>query len=190
MSATSGYFARVQQISGNWIHHAGGGFVVDQGDGVELPGRELSVDRLVIDRLPPLHLQRLGFLPAAARDIEPLVGERAAHAAEDALPNEIADRRLHHAPGRGGGKKNRLLRAKQFLQPRMDLAVKALKGFAAVANHRPGKSGEGFLRNLDRAGHEKLVVWNHEKERPTSNVQRPTLNSQTATGPRAALPAN
>ena len=84
---------------------------MDEGDGVELSGRELRIDRLVIDGLPPLHLERLGFLAAAARDVEPFVGKSAAHAAEDALPNEIADRRLHHAPGRGSGKKDGLLRA-------------------------------------------------------------------------------
>ena len=36
---------------------------MDESDGVELAGRELRVDRPVIDRLAPLDLQRLGFLP-------------------------------------------------------------------------------------------------------------------------------
>ena len=124
---------------------------MDEGDGVELSGRELRIDRLGIDRLPPLHLERLGFLAAAPRHVEPFVGKRAAHAAEDALPDEIADRALHHAPGRGGGKKDRLLRAEQRLQPRVNLAVEIFELFAAMPDHRPRKSGQGLLRHFDRA---------------------------------------
>ena len=126
-----------------------------------------------IDRLPPLHLERLGFLAAAPRHVEPFVGKSAAHAAEDALPDEIANRPLHHPPGRGGGKKDRLLRAEERLQLRMNLAVELFECFAAVPDHRPRESGQGLLRDLDRAGCEKLVVWNHRE-----NVQRPTPPSQ------------
>ena len=61
----------------------------------------------------------------------------------------------------------------KFLQPRMDLAVESFESVAAVADHRPRESGHGFLRNLDRAGREELVVWNHGR---TSNVQ--ALNVQ------------
>ena len=60
------------------------------------------------------------------------------------------------------------------LQLRMDLAVEILEILAAMADHRPGKSGERFCRNLDRAGNEKLIVRNHEQ---TFNVQ-PCCNVQ------------
>jgi hypothetical protein len=46
-----------------------------------------------------------------------------------------------------------------------------------VANHGPGKSGERFCRDLDRAGSEKLIVWEHS-ECSTFNVQRSTLNRE------------
>src|SRR5205814_6935638 len=59
---------------------------------------------------------------------------------------------------------------------RMETAIKIREILAAVAEHRPGKSGERFFRNLDGAGREELVVRNHGEnvQRPTSNVQRPT----------------
>ena len=158
---------------------------MDEGDGVEFPGRELGVDRLVIDRFAPGHLERLGFLAAAPRNVEPFVGKGAAHAAEHALPNEIADRRLHHAPGRGSGKKDGLLRSEQFLEPGMDLAVERFEGVAAVADHRTRKRGHGFLRDLDRARSEKLVVWNHEG---TSNVHAGTSNAELGAKYRMVVP--
>ena len=49
--------------------------------------------------LPHSTCSGFGFLAAAPRDVEPLIGERAAHAAEHALAHEIADRGFHHAPG-------------------------------------------------------------------------------------------
>ena len=146
---------------------------MDEGDGVEVSGREFRIERLLVDGLPPLHLERLGFLAAASRHLEPLVGKRAAHTAEDALPNEIADRTLHHTPGRGGGQKNRLLRAKQRLQSGVNLAVEALELIPAMPDHRPRKRRQGLLRHFDRSRGEKLVVWNH-----SGNVQRSTFNVQ------------
>src|ERR1051325_3248073 len=52
------------------------------------------------DVFSPVHLERLGVFPAAARDIEPLVRKRAAHAAQNAAIGEVADRRFHHPPRR------------------------------------------------------------------------------------------
>ncbi len=85
---------------------------MDQRDGVEFSGRERGIERRGIDVLAPIDLKRLGFLPAAAGDVEPFIGERAAHAAEDALADEIADGGFHHAPGGGGGKEDGLFGAK------------------------------------------------------------------------------
>ena len=134
-------------------------------------GRELRVDRFVINRLAPLHLERLGLLAATPRDVEPFIGKRAAHAAEDTLPNEIADGRLHHSPGGRRRKKNRLACAEQLLQSRMKPTVEIPKVFAAMADHRPGKSRERFFRNLDRPGREEFIVGNH-----SGNVQRTARN--------------
>ena len=73
---------------------------MNQSDGVESPARQLVIDRFVIDVFSPFDLQRSASFPQRLRDIEPLVGERAAHAAEHALAHDIADGCFHHAPGR------------------------------------------------------------------------------------------
>ena len=73
---------------------------MNEGDGIELPARQFAVDSFLIDVFAPFDLERLRFLSAAARDVEPFVGKGAAHAAEDALADDVADGRFHHAPGR------------------------------------------------------------------------------------------
>ena len=44
---------------------------MDQGDGVEIAGREFFIERGGIDVLAPIDLERLGRLSAAEADIEP-----------------------------------------------------------------------------------------------------------------------
>ena len=148
---------------------------MNQRDGVEFSGREFGVDIFVIDVFAPIDLKRLGVFAATFRDIEPFVGEGAAHAAKDAAIDEVADRCFHHAPGGGSGKENRLFCSEQFLQFWVNLAVEILECFAAVSDHRPGECGERFFRNLDRTGNEKFIVRSHGA---TFNVQRPTSNVQ------------
>ena len=63
------------------------------------PVASFCVDIFVIDVFSPIDLQRLGVFAAAFGDIEPFVGERAAHAAKHTAIDEIPDGRLHHAPG-------------------------------------------------------------------------------------------
>ena len=72
---------------------------MDQRDGVEVLGRKFFIEHGGIDGFAPIDLERLGFLFAAPADVEPFVGERAAHAIEDAARNEITDRSFHYAPG-------------------------------------------------------------------------------------------
>ena len=43
----------------------------------------------------------------------------------------------------------------------MNIAVKILKIFATVTNHRPRKRGHRLSRYLDWARNEKLIVWKH-----------------------------
>jgi len=118
---------------------------MNQGNGIELPTRQFAVDCPLIDMFAPFDLQRLRFLSATSRDIEPFIGKRAAHGAEDALAHDVADGRFHHAPGRRGRKENGLLRSEQFLQEGMNFAVEIFEGFAAMPNHRPGKGGQRFF---------------------------------------------
>ena len=73
---------------------------MNQHDGVELSRGEPGIDLLRIDVFSPIDLQRLRVFAAAFGDVEPFVRERAAHAAEHAAIDQVADRRLHHTPGR------------------------------------------------------------------------------------------
>ena len=82
------------------IHHPGGRFTVGQRDGIEFSTGQLSVEIFVVDVLPPFDLKRLGFLPTTPGDIEPFVGERAAHAIQDFFSHEVANCALHHSPSR------------------------------------------------------------------------------------------
>ena len=191
MSATSRIFRHRATNLRQRIHHAGGGFVMNQSNGVEL-SRSRAVDPARwIDVSAPFHLQRFGLFSAAPRDIEPFVGERAAHAAKDALADEIADRCFHHAPGRRGRKKNRLLRSEELLQLRMNVAVKAFESFAAMADHRARKGGQVFSETSTGPGMKSLSCGRHRENVPTSNVQRPMLNAEVARmcDHRASLPS-
>ena len=60
---------------GEWVHDAGGGFVVDEGHGVEFTGGEFFIDIAGIDRRAPVILEGFGVFSAATSDIDPLVGE-------------------------------------------------------------------------------------------------------------------
>ena len=102
----------------------------------------------MIDVFSPLDLERLGVLPAAFGDIEPFVGEGAAHAAEDAAIDEVADRRLHHAPGRGGGEKDGLLGAEEFLERGMDVAVEILEMLRCDVRSSAAKKRPSFSPRL------------------------------------------
>jgi len=88
---------------------------MNQSNGVESPARQLVIESFLVDVFAPFDLQRLRFLSATPRNVEPFIGERAAHAAEHALADDVADGCFHYAPGGRGGKKNGLLRSEQFL---------------------------------------------------------------------------
>ena len=73
---------------------------MDQSDRVKVAGAEFWIERLRIDVFAPIYLERLGVFSATPADVEPFVGERAAHAIEDPTRNEIANGRFHYSPGR------------------------------------------------------------------------------------------
>jgi len=52
----------------------------------------------------------------------------------------------------------------------MNRAVKILKIFAAMPNHRTRKCGPGLFRYFNGTWNEKFVVWDHGRKRPTSNA--------------------
>src|SRR5947199_5974527 len=135
----------------------------------------------------PIDPQRSGLLTRALCNIKPFVRERAAHTAEHSAIDQVPDGSFHHAPCRRGGKEHRLFCYKQSLKTRMNRSVKIFKIHAAMPNHRTRKCGPGFLRYFNGTWNEKFVVRNHGRKRPTSNAQRPILNSSRglACGSRA-----
>ena len=134
-----------------------------QRDGIEFSSGQLPIHIFVVDMFSPFYFKRFGFLPTTLGDIEPFVGERTAHAAEHAAINHVANGRFHHAPRRGRGKKDRLLRSEQRLELWMNCAVKILKIFTAMPNQRAGKRRPGFFGNFDGARDKKLIVRMHDE---------------------------
>src|SRR5262249_24609409 len=134
---------------------------------------QLSVDILVVDMFSPFDLKRLGVFSAVLRDLEPLVRKGAANAAKHAAIDQVPNRCFHYTPGRRRGKKHWLVCSEQRLKLWMNVAVKILKIFATMANHRTRERRPGFFGNFNGARDEKLVVRSH-----TSNIQHPTSNIQ------------
>ncbi len=62
-----------------------------QRDRVEFSTGQLSIDILRIDVFSPINLERLGLFSATLCDIEPFIGERAAHAAQHAAISDVSD---------------------------------------------------------------------------------------------------
>ena len=60
----------------------------------------------------------------------------------------------------------------------MNIAVEILKRFAAMADHRMRESRQGFLRNFDRTGREKLVVRDHRKTFNSESIRSKLFNVQ------------
>jgi len=143
---------------GQRVHDTGGGFVVDQGDCVEFAGRKFFIDHFGEDGLAPFDLQTIGMFAAAFADIEPLVGEGAAHAVEDFFLHKVANGALHHAPSGRGCQVDRSVRAEEGLQPGVNVFVKTGKLAAAVADLRVAKCAEGFVGDFDGAGDEEFHV--------------------------------
>jgi len=70
-------------------HDAGGGLVMDEGDGIEAPSESFFVQGLREDGLAPLDLEGVGLQAAAAGDVEPFIGKGAVHAVEDFLATRL-----------------------------------------------------------------------------------------------------
>ena len=126
-----------------------------------------AFDRLlVIDVVSPIDLQRLAFLPHRLADISHLSEKRAAHAGEHSAIGEIADGGFHPLPRRMSGKEKQVVRSKQRLQLRMNVAVKILN-LRRVADHGRENAANVFSEiRLD--GSESLSCGINEQ---TSNAE-------------------
>jgi len=102
-----------------------------------------------LSRLPDT-LERLGLFAAALGDVEPFVGERAAHAVEDFFSDEIADGAFHDAPSGRGAEIDELLRVKERLQLGLDFGVKVFEALAAMADHGGAKGAKSLVADFDR----------------------------------------
>lgn len=146
-------------------HDAGGGFVMDEGEGIEFAGGEFGVHLLGEDGAAPIDLEGFGLLAAALGDIEPFVGESAAHAVEDLFGDEVADCSFHDAPGGGGGEINETVGVEELLEAGLDGAIEIFKGLAAVADHGGAEGLESFFADFDRAWDVEFYVWHKRKGR-------------------------
>ncbi|MDB6019138.1 MAG: hypothetical protein JWR19_3627 [Pedosphaera sp.] len=136
---------------GERAHRAGGGFVVDEREGVELAGGEFGIDGGGADGRAPIDLEGFGLLAATQGDVEPFVRESAAHAVEDLFGHEIADGTFHDAPGGGGAEIDQLFGVQEGLQLGLDFGVEVFEALAAMANHRRAESAKRFLADFDRS---------------------------------------
>lgn len=84
------------------IEDAGGGLVVNEGDGVEAAFGELGAHGFGVDGLAPLDLDFLGFFAAALGDAIPFIGEGTAAEVKNFLLGEVAKSAFHNSPSRGG----------------------------------------------------------------------------------------
>ena len=80
-----------------------------QRNGVKFSSGQLPFEIFVVDMLAPFDLKRFGVFSASFGNIQPLIRERAAHAAKHAAIDNITNGRFHHTPSRRRGKKHRLL---------------------------------------------------------------------------------
>lgn len=86
---------------------------MNDSNGIKSALLEVLADLLPPNGLTPFDLQRDGILAAALRDIQPLIGKRAAHAVENLTrTDQITDGPLHDSPRGGCGKKDGLTRLK------------------------------------------------------------------------------
>src|SRR5262249_58500400 len=116
---------------------------MDESDSIEFSRGQLPVDRLVIDMFSPIDLQRSRLFSTTLCNVEPFVRKRAAHAAKHSAIDQVPDGCFHYAPCRRSGKEHCLFRTEESLKARMNRAVKILKIFAAMPDHRTPKSGPG-----------------------------------------------
>ena len=136
MSMVSGKDFTTLADAGEVVDHAGGGFDVDEGDGVEAAFRELGADGFR-DRSPrPTRLARLLGLEAAFfGDVEPFVGKRAAAEAEHFLFARGCAARLPSRPRRRRWRGKRDGRCRRFPEGRAGSRRRVPRNPAAVADH-------------------------------------------------------
>jgi hypothetical protein len=148
-------------IGGEVAHAAARGFVVDDRDGVVGAGREFLAHGLGIDGLAPFELERGGLLAAAQRDVVPLVGEGAVHAAQHFFLHDIPERALHRAERAARREVDGILRVHERLELGLDGVVERDEVRAAMPDHGLRHGAEGFLRNGNGTGNEEFVA--HEE---------------------------
>src|SRR5881394_2675847 len=124
---------------------------MNERQGVELAGGELLVDGIRQDGRAPFDFEAFGLLAATLGDVEPFIGEGAAHAAEDLFGDEVPNRAFHDAPGGAGAQVNQLLREKERLELRLNFCVEIFEALAPMTDHRGTESAKGFFAHFDRA---------------------------------------
>ena len=140
------------------VEDPGGGFGVDDGDGVETALGESGVDGFRGDGLAPWDAEGFGLFTAGEGDIVPFVGEGTAAAVEDLFGDEVADAAFHDAPCGGSGDEDWLGGDEELLEHGHDAPVEILEVLGAVADHGLGHGGHGGGADFDWAGDEEFGV--------------------------------
>ena len=131
---------------------------MNEGERVVSAGGEFAADGLGIDGLAPFELEGGGLFAATDRDVVPFVGERAVHANEHLLFDDVAEGTLHDAPRAAGGQVNGVLRVAERLKLSLHGVVECDELGAAMPDHGLRHGAKRFVRDGDGAGNEEFVA--------------------------------
>ena len=131
---------------------------MNEGERVVSAGGEFAADGLGIDGLAPFELEGGGLFAAADCDVVPFVGERAVHADEHLLFDDVAEGTFHDAPRAAGGQVNGILGVAERLKLGLHGIVERDEIGAAVPDHGLRHGAKRFFRDGDGAGNEEFVV--------------------------------
>ena len=134
------------------VEATGGGFVVNEGDGVEAAFGEFGAHGFGVDGLAPLDLDFFGFFATALGDAIPLVGEGSAAEVEHFLVGEVAEGAFHDSPSGGGVEEDGARGVGELLQAWLDGGVEFFEVGATVADGGSAHGGVGFGGYVNGSG--------------------------------------
>ena len=150
------------------IQNTGGGFVVNEGDGVKTAFGQFCANRFRVDRLAPFDLNLFRFHSAALGHAEPFIGKGPAAKIENLGFHEVSNAPLHHAPGGRGGKEDRAGSPDDLADPGLDGSIKIFEVGTAVADGGAGHGGVGFRSNIDGTWDEELGLGHRGRKLPSA----------------------
>jgi len=139
---------------------------MDHGQGVEVTGTQPSLHLCRIVHRALLHPVDLHLPSAPGHDLGEAAGESAVHQAERPARHPAADRRLHHASGRAGGRHDGAVGSEEAAEAGLRLAKKCLHSPPPMSDHRPRHGGQDIGVHLGGARQEEPAVPAHPTVSP------------------------